>query len=372
MGQAVRLFCALGVWGLTVAAVGCQTLGLSPPTNKLLPDAKEISSTAPVPAPVPRELAKELQPSYIVEPNDVLLVQPADLDAPLRLPPDQTVFADGTIDLGTYGRVLVAGKTQEQIASEVAAVVNAKEKPEKPIAITVRIIGRNTKVYYVLGEVNAPGAFPVNGFDTALDGIIKAGGLSRRAGKQNIILSRPTPPDGCRVVYPVCYPQIVQLGDTSTNYQLQPGDRIYVPSQGLFEGLFHNRCRRGGPCCRPQVGCWNLAGGCATRGGCATPAGGPAHLSVFPPPAATGPRPMLGVTAPVVVVPPAPPGPPSPPSPPPFPISVLPPPTPLPAPAAPPTSPPTSPISVLPPQVPISAPAPGTLAIPPVPGPFER
>lgn len=332
MRQAVRIFCALGVWGLTVAAVGCETLGLSPPANKLLPDAKEIRNTAPVPAPVPRELAKELQPSYIVEPGDVLLVQPADLDAPLRLPPDQTVFADGTIDLGTYGRVLVAGKTQEQITTEVTQVINAKEKPKEPIAATVRIIGRNTKVYYVLGEVNAPGAFPVNGFDTVLDGIIKAGGVTRRASKQNIILSRPTPPDGCRVVYPVCYPQIVQLGDTSTNYQLQPGDRIYVPSRGMLEGLFHNSCRRGGPCCRPQVGCWNLADGCATPGGCAAPA-------------ASGPRPTLGAAAPSAVVPPSP--------------------------------PPTFPINVRPPQAPISAPSPGALAIPSVPAPsvpapFER
>jgi protein involved in polysaccharide export with SLBB domain len=251
------------MWALTVSLVGCETLGLSPPANKLLPDAKAIRESAPVPAPVPRELAKELQAPFIVEPGDTLLVQPADLDAPLRLPPDQVVFPDGTIDLGIYGRPVVAGKTQEQIVAEVAQLINAKEKPKQPIAVTVRIIGRSSKVYYVLGEVNAPGAFPVNGFDTVLDGIIKAGGVTKKAAKQNIILSRPTPPDGCRVVYPVCYPQIVQLGDTSTNYQLQPGDRIYVPGSGLLDNLLPARCKRGGPCSRPQVGCW-MGGSCGT------------------------------------------------------------------------------------------------------------
>jgi polysaccharide export outer membrane protein len=39
------------------------------------------------------------------------------------------------------------------------------------------------------------------------------------------------------VVLPVCYRQIVQLGDTSTNYQVLPGDRIYVPSMTLHDDI---------------------------------------------------------------------------------------------------------------------------------------
>ena len=59
--------------------------------------------------------------------------------------------------------------------------------------------------------------------------ILAAGGLTDRASRRSIILSRPTHPDGCRVVLPVCYDEIVQLGDTTTNYQIAPGDRIFVP-----------------------------------------------------------------------------------------------------------------------------------------------
>src|SRR5207244_3519626 len=82
---------------------------------------------------------------------------------------------------------------------------------------------RVSKVYYVLGEVNAPGSFTLSGRETVLDGILAAGGLNERASRRNIILSRPTHPDSCRVVLPICYYEIVQLGDTSTNYQLAPG-----------------------------------------------------------------------------------------------------------------------------------------------------
>ena len=55
----------------------------------------------------------------------------------------------------------------------------------------------------------------------------------QRANRHCILFSRPTPPESCRDVLPVCYKQIVQLGDTTTNYQMRPGDRIFVPSLTL-------------------------------------------------------------------------------------------------------------------------------------------
>ena len=107
----------------------------------------------------------------------------------------------------------------------------------------------------MLGQVKPPGSFPLQGRETALDAIVAAGGLERRASRANIILSRPTAPDGCRVVLPVCYRQIVQLGDTATNYQLQPGDRIYVPGQTCWESIFGDTDEGCTPCRRLQVPC---------------------------------------------------------------------------------------------------------------------
>jgi protein involved in polysaccharide export with SLBB domain len=201
----------------------------------------------------------------VVEPGDVLAVHPVEFDSPVRLAGDQPVLPDGTIDLGKYGRPVVAGKTVPVIESEVQELIKAKEKA--PIPITVRLINRASKVYYVLGEVNAPGAFPINGRETVLDAIIAAGGLTRRAAEKSIILTRPTPADSCRVVLPVCYPQLVQLGDTTTNYQVGPGDRIFVPSKSMFDDLM-SKChdKNCGVCGKPQSPC-------ATAGGCATDPG---------------------------------------------------------------------------------------------------
>jgi hypothetical protein len=36
---------------------------------------------------------------------------------------------------------------------------------------------------------------------------------------------------------PVCYDRIVQLGDTTTNYQIRPGDRVFVATRTLCEAI---------------------------------------------------------------------------------------------------------------------------------------
>jgi protein involved in polysaccharide export with SLBB domain len=240
-------------WGLALlgAVSGCSSgpggnrFTPFPEGHRLIEPAREARVVADGPD-VPRELAKVLHPPWIVEPGDVLLAQPANLDSPVRLPGDQTVLPDGSIKLGRYGRVVVAGKTVEQIEADVNALVQSQTRDAGPII--VRLVTRDSKVYYVLGEVNAPGSFQLKGRECVLDAILAAGGLTSGASRRNIILSRPTPPHGERVVLAVCYNHIVQLGDTTTNYQIKAGDRVYVSSRNCWDDLhclFKGDC---GPC----------------------------------------------------------------------------------------------------------------------------
>jgi polysaccharide export outer membrane protein len=204
--------------------------------QRLLPAAEALRQ--PPPPEAARELHRQLLPPYTAAPGDVLLVQSANFESPLRLPGDQPVLPDGSIHLGPHGRIVVAGKTLEEIEAEVRAVVLAQTQHD-PGPVVARVVSRQGLVFYVLGEVHAPGAFPLAGRETVLDAILAAGGLTDRADCANIILTRPTQP-GCRpVVLPVCYPQIVQLGDTTTNYQVVPGDRIFVPVHCPWDDLWH-------------------------------------------------------------------------------------------------------------------------------------
>jgi protein involved in polysaccharide export with SLBB domain len=209
----------------------------------------------PAPA-VPRELDPRLLLPYTVEPGDTLSVSPSDPESPIafQFSGDQPILPDGTINLGKYGMVIVAGKTVHDIEALVRAVVKALDKDPGPIV--VRIGTRVSKVYYVVGEVNNPGAFQLQGRECVLDGILAACGLTDRASRVNIVLSRPTSPDSCRIVLPVCYREIVQLGDTRTNYQLAPGDRIYVAGKGFWESMCGSDNRHvKSPCCGAQFPC---------------------------------------------------------------------------------------------------------------------
>jgi polysaccharide biosynthesis/export protein len=255
---------------LAALSVGCSALNplgfKNGDAEPLLPAANEIKNSVPMPPPVPRELSQVPLSAYILEPGEEINLRLLKLDSPARASwsyESQIILPDGKIDLGEFGRTNVAGMTIEQAAVHVQTVIEAKTPNAGPVQIRLGDgvhAGRSAKVYYVLGQVNKPGAFPLQGRETVLDGILAADGLNARSAKDRIIVSRPTPPCDCRLVLPVCYRQIVQLGDTTTNYQLQPGDRIYVPAKTFLEEICGEDKHKKdcSPCNGPQTGCpWN-------------------------------------------------------------------------------------------------------------------
>jgi len=142
---------------------------------------------------------------------------------------EHLVGPDGTINLGTYGSVYVTGLTLEQ----------AKEAIEKHLArhldaplVSVDVFSYNSKVYYVITEGAGYGdnvvRFPVTGNETVLDAVSQINGLSRLSSK-DIWIARPAPSGvGCDQVLPVDIESIMKGGATATNYQLLPGDRVFI------------------------------------------------------------------------------------------------------------------------------------------------
>ncbi len=246
---------------------GCSALGFStyPVAHVMTDDTKAVLAQTPTNLDVARELAKEVQSAHFLQPGDELLIETVDSDADFRLPADQRVLADGTIDLGRFGRVVVASKTLEQAEAAIQRLIS--DTTNEPTRVNVRLI-QPIHRYYVIGEVNSPGAYALTGHETVLDAIMEAGGLTARASACDLLLARPTEPASCRVTLPVCYRSITQLGDTTTNYHLKPGDRIFVSRQSLCEELTGSLlggktcsrcCKRQVACCDPRVAPTDLA-----------------------------------------------------------------------------------------------------------------
>src|SRR5438093_355329 len=167
--------------GCSTGPGGGMRFTLFPASSTLLDSTFAVRQPVQPPPPVPRELDQRVLAPYTVEPGDSVVIYPADLDSPVRLPGDQVIMPDGTISLGRFGEVIVAGKAVRDIENLVRAVIREQDKDPGPIV--ARVVSRVSKIYYVLGEVNSPGAFPLQGRETVLDGLVAAGGLTDRASR---------------------------------------------------------------------------------------------------------------------------------------------------------------------------------------------
>jgi polysaccharide export outer membrane protein len=143
---------------------------------------------------------------------------------------DHLVRPDGTIGLGTYGSVYVAGLTLAQAKAAIEQYLGQYLlKPE----VSVDVFAYNSKVFYVITDGGGYGEqvipLPSTGNETVLDAIGRIGGLPIVASKRHIWVARPAPPGNCKPqVFEVDWKGITQCANTSTNYQLFPGDRVYV------------------------------------------------------------------------------------------------------------------------------------------------
>ncbi|MCA9260796.1 MAG: TolC family protein, partial [Planctomycetales bacterium] len=107
------------------------------------------------------------------------------------------------------------------------------ENPE----IAVDVLGYNSKVFYVVTQGAGLGdgviILPSRGNETVLDAIGKIQGLQSNSSTR-MWIARPGSNDcGGDQILPVDWLAVTQRGDTTTNFQILPGDRLYVSEDKL-------------------------------------------------------------------------------------------------------------------------------------------
>jgi polysaccharide biosynthesis/export protein len=229
--------------------------------------------TVPPPGTVPSELEKIALPPYVVEAPDNLLVEvvlrakvpefgadgkplldakgnPVLVDGTQKLPVQPVsgpfqVRIDGTVGIGFWGSVPVSGLTLDQTAEAIRqhllgskTLQDLGTRPESLVVI-VDVLAYNSKKYYVITDGGGYGEqvypFPITGSETVLDALSNTFGLPAVASKRNIWVARRSPHcDHPWQILPVDWIGITQHGITTTNYQIMPGDRIYVKAQRII------------------------------------------------------------------------------------------------------------------------------------------
>ena len=141
---------------------------------------------------------------------------------------EHLVNPDGTVTLGSYGSVPVVGMTIA--GGKMAIEAHLAEFLEAP-EIAVDVFAYNSKVYYVITQGAGLGdglyRFPITGNETVLDAIAQINGLTEVSSKR-LWIARPTPDPGQVQVLAVDWDGITAHAATDTNYQVLPGDRIFV------------------------------------------------------------------------------------------------------------------------------------------------
>ena len=229
--QRRRTFGALCSLALAWSLAGCGMVGKHKPQLGVVDPHQ------------PKELEMVSMPPYVIEPPDELeiTVRPTTVEMPLTT---VTVQADGVVDLGFIGDVYLSGLTLAQAEQKIAQhlePIARQKKVRDPVEVSVRLVsGSQSKFYYVIGAVTTQGRFPIVGNETVLDALLAAG-LRSNSQPQKAYLVRPHPPNGRAQVLRIDWEDIKDHGNTMTNYQLFPGDRLVVPggrSPGLLGSLF--------------------------------------------------------------------------------------------------------------------------------------
>lgn len=148
---------------------------------------------------------------------------------------ERIVGPDGSVRLGVYGSVYVTGLT---IAEATRAIEERLSKSFSDVKVSVDVFGYNSKVFYLISEGAGFGdqvvRLPITGNDTVLDAIASIGGLSQ-VSSSKIWISRPAPHGvGCDQILPVDWDAIATGANTCTNYQILPGDRLFVSQDRVF------------------------------------------------------------------------------------------------------------------------------------------
>ena len=168
--------------------------------------------------PAPRAEAGD---AYTIGAGDILQItvwQNADLTSRVAVRPD------GMITMPLAGEVPAAGRRPNQVQEDITR--RLARYLTTPASVTVTAAEINSYRIYVLGQVTNPGELRPRAAVKVLQALALAGGVTRFADPDSIIVVRHGARGQCRL--PFSMSETVEEGRLEENFILESGDTVFV------------------------------------------------------------------------------------------------------------------------------------------------
>ena len=222
----VEITVKLKMFGVVALVAFFATAGVAqtPPASRPGTEQPSEKTTEPPSPPMAKPTEEPKTPVAAVDPRtfrigaeDILYVQ-------VWREPDFTrqvmVRPDGKITMPLIGEVPAEGKTPDELTADLTKRLG--EYLKKP-DVFIQVIQVNSKKYYINGEVNRPGAFPLVVPTRVLEALTQAGGFREFANTKKITILRK----GERLKFN--YKDVSKGKNMEQNIFIEPGDYIIVP-----------------------------------------------------------------------------------------------------------------------------------------------
>jgi polysaccharide biosynthesis/export protein len=158
---------------------------------------------------------------YVIGQGDVLLISVWKDESLTR---EVVVLPDGTVSFPLIGTCIAEGRTVNELKKDISQKLN-RFVPDPVLSVEVK--SANSMYIYVIGRVNNPGRFILNGNVNVLQALAIAGGLNPFAEKNKIKIIRTV--DGVGTTLNFRYNDVSKGAHLEQNVILRRGDVIVVP-----------------------------------------------------------------------------------------------------------------------------------------------
>jgi polysaccharide biosynthesis/export protein len=147
-----------------------------------------------------------------------------------QLTTDAVIRPDGTITMPLIGDLKAAGETPTSLKAMIGKrLTDFIKLPSGGSEITVAVRGANSYRITIAGEVIRPGVVSADYYVNVVQAVALAGGFTRFAKRNEMVLQRRDPKTGEQRNIPLVYDLLASGERPDMNLVLIAGDSLYIP-----------------------------------------------------------------------------------------------------------------------------------------------